>query len=78
MGQLDSGNSDGRIVERLEAGHRGTAPLDRAMVRADGSRESVPSLLALRHVSGNPEQDCAVGYDDPAFSWHAQSELVTF
>jgi hypothetical protein len=26
MRQLDSGNADGRIVERLEAGHRGTAP----------------------------------------------------
>ena len=34
MRQLDSGNRDGRIVERLEAGHRGTAPFDRAMVLA--------------------------------------------
>ena len=32
MRQLDSGNGDGRIVERLEAGHRGTAPFDRAMI----------------------------------------------
>ncbi len=30
--QLDSGNGNGRIVERLKAGHGGTAPFDRAMV----------------------------------------------
>ena len=30
--QLDSGNRDRRIVERLEVGHRGTSPFDRAMV----------------------------------------------
>jgi hypothetical protein len=35
MSQLDSGDGDGRIVERLEAGHRGTAPFDRAMVLLD-------------------------------------------
>ena len=32
MRQRDSGNGDRRIVERLEAGHRGTAPFDRAMI----------------------------------------------
>ena len=32
MRQLDSGNGNGGIVERLETGHRGTAAFDRAMV----------------------------------------------
>src|SRR5271165_2554546 len=32
MRQLDSGNGNARIVERLEAGHRSTAPSDRAIV----------------------------------------------
>jgi hypothetical protein len=32
MRELDSGNGDGRIVERLETGHRGAVPFDRAMV----------------------------------------------
>jgi hypothetical protein len=32
MRELDSGNGDGRIVERPDTGHRGTAPFDRAMV----------------------------------------------
>ena len=32
MRQLDSGNGNGGIVERLETGHRGAAAFDRAMV----------------------------------------------
>jgi hypothetical protein len=32
MRQLNSGNGDGHILERLEAGHRGAARFDRAMV----------------------------------------------
>jgi hypothetical protein len=35
MRQLDSGNRDGRIVKRPEAGHEGTAPFDCAMVLLD-------------------------------------------
>src|SRR5450631_2949919 len=32
VGQLDADNRDGRVGERFEAGHRRTAPLDRAVV----------------------------------------------
>ena len=32
MSQLDAGDRDGRVRERLEPGHRRAASLDRAMV----------------------------------------------
>src|ERR1019366_4754163 len=32
MGELDAGNRDGRVLERLEASHRRTASLDRPMI----------------------------------------------
>jgi len=35
MSEFDSRKGDGRIAERLEAGHRGAAPFDRAMVLLD-------------------------------------------
>jgi len=35
MSQLDSGNDDDLLVERLEAGHRGTAVFGRAIVLLD-------------------------------------------
>jgi hypothetical protein len=37
--QLDSGNGDGRIAERLKAGHGGTSPFDRSMVLLVGRDE---------------------------------------
>jgi hypothetical protein len=47
MRQLDSGNGNGGIVERLETGHRGAAALDRAMV-------------LLNYVLGGPVADPSV------------------
>jgi hypothetical protein len=35
VGEFDAGERNGRVVERLEASHRGAAPLDRAVVLLD-------------------------------------------
>jgi len=35
VGEFDSRNGDGRIVKRLETGHRGTARFDCAMILLD-------------------------------------------
>ena len=35
VGEFDAGERNGRIVERLEASHRGAVPLDRAVVLLD-------------------------------------------
>jgi hypothetical protein len=39
VGEIDAGDRNGRVVERLEAGHRGAAPLDRAVVLFDEAVE---------------------------------------
>lgn len=49
MRQLDSGNGDGCIVERLEAGHRSAAPFDRAMVLLN-----IIEILAAPDVDVSP------------------------
>ena len=35
VGEFDAGERNGRVVERLEASHRGAAPLDRAVLLLD-------------------------------------------
>ena len=50
MRQLDSGNSDGCIVERLEAGHPGTAAFYRAKVLLN----NIVEVLAGPHFDVPP------------------------
>src|ERR1017187_1062342 len=50
MCQLNSGNGDGRIRERLEPGHRCATPLDRAVVLLD----QVVEVLVCTHLDVPP------------------------
>src|SRR5437016_14278608 len=48
MRQLDSGDGDSCIVERLEAGHRGAVAFDRAMVLLNNIVEILAALTSTR------------------------------
>src|ERR1022692_217800 len=50
MGQLNTSDRDGRVLERFESGHRRTAPLDGSMILLD----EVVEILAGAHFDVTP------------------------
>jgi len=46
VGEFNTGDRNGRVVERLEASHRGAAPLDRAVVLLDEVVEVLVRVLS--------------------------------
>jgi hypothetical protein len=77
MRELDSGNGDGRIAERLETGHRGAAPFDRAMVLLNYIVE-VPAApdLDIQPLRIFPSDAAAANTEDAKSLGPVRAELV--
>ena len=66
MREFDSRNGDGRIVERLETGHRGAAPFDRAMVLFNNNCSGIGYSSLKRTSTSDPPAAEAEGPDGSA------------
>jgi hypothetical protein len=78
MGQLDTGDRDGRIRGRLEPSHRRTASFDRAMVLLNNIVEVLASphfdvtparMLAPKQLQRAPTRHMPA---ERHFTWHAR------